>query len=120
MDLFTADFTGTTLTIKDTCLAAGCGSTPYFVQFYSPFITGYTIDSYSFPDSVADYGFSGTFGGSAGMFTFLGDPTFTGGTAVFDYTSVTPTASVPEPGTLGLMATGLVGAAGFIRRKFKA
>ena len=32
--------------------------------------------------------------------------------------SVTPSA-VPEPGTLGLMATGLIGAAGAVRRRFK-
>jgi hypothetical protein len=121
-DLFTANFTGTTLTITDTCVGAGCGTTPFFVQFYSPFITGYTIDSYSFPNSVADYGLSSTFGGNAGMFTYLGGSGFTGGTAVFDYTSVSPTSTsaVPEPGTLGLMATGLVGAAGFLRRKFLA
>ncbi len=33
--------------------------------------------------------------------------------------TVTPSA-VPEPGTLGLMATGLLGAAGAVRRRFKA
>lgn len=32
--------------------------------------------------------------------------------------SVTPSA-VPEPGTLGLMATGLLGAAGAVRRRFQ-
>ncbi len=127
VELFTADFTGTTLTITDTCLGAGCGSTPFVVEFYSPFITGYTIDSFNYPDSVVGYGFSNTFGGNAGQFTYLGlvagsKSDFTGGTAVFDYTSVAPTSTsaVPEPGTMGLMATGLVGAAGFIRRKFKA
>ena len=118
MDLLTADFTGTTVTIKDTCLAAGCGSTPYTAKFYSPYITGYSTDSVSFPNITVGFGFDPYFGGNTGFLSFAGDPTFTGGTATFSYTSIPLAAAVPEPGTLGLMTTGLLAAAGAIRRKF--
>ena len=40
-----------------------------------------------------------------------------GGSASFQ---VNPPSAVPEPGTLSLMATGLIGAAGAVRRKFTA
>jgi len=44
-----------------------------------------------------------------------------GGTGTINYTPPpTGPSPVPEPGTLGMMATGLIGAAGAIRRKFNA
>lgn len=121
-DLFTADFSGTSLTIMDTCVSAGCGSTPFTVKFYSPNITGYTVSSINFPFITYGFGFDPTFGGNAGFLTFAGSgkSTFTGGMAVFDYTSTSPVNPVPEPGTLGLMATGLLGVVGVIRRRFNA
>ncbi len=42
-----------------------------------------------------------------------------GGSASFQVNPPSPSA-VPEPGTLSMMATGLLGAAGAIRRKFNA
>jgi CO dehydrogenase/acetyl-CoA synthase delta subunit len=44
-----------------------------------------------------------------------------GGNAVFTYSNPpAPPAAAPEPGTLSLMGTGLLGVAGVIRRKFRA
>ena len=42
------------------------------------------------------------------------------GAAVETVNFALPASPVPEPGTLGLMATGLLGAAGALRRRFKA
>src|SRR6266536_1797437 len=53
-------------------------------------------------------GWSFNFIGSPGSFQFVGG-TFTAGTP--------PPVVTPEPGTLGLMATGLAGIVGVIRRK---
>jgi hypothetical protein len=44
------------------------------------------------------------------------DVSVAGASGEIDFTN--PPPSVPEPGTLSLMATGLLGAAGAIRRKF--
>ena len=40
------------------------------------------------------------------------------GSGSFNFTDPSSNSPVPEPGTLSLMATGLLGAAGVIRRKF--
>ncbi len=50
-DLLTVDFTGTTVTVADTCLNSGCGTTPYTLSIYSPYITGYSIASGTFSAS---------------------------------------------------------------------
>jgi hypothetical protein len=42
------------------------------------------------------------------------------GTCFTTSSSSTPTPTVPEPGTLGLLGTGLVGIAGLVRRRFKS
>jgi len=54
-----------------------------------------------------NFAFSPASGGLPAYYTFV-NGTFTAGT---------PPAATPEPGTLGLMATGLVGIVGAIRRK---
>lgn len=143
-DLLTADFTGTTLTVTDTCLTSSCGTTPFTVGIYSPYITGYSIVSDNFDGTILGYGNTFAFPGNAGALTFLGASNFTGGSIVLDYTSITPPpagaqslrvasfsrlaalpaadppAAVPEPSTLGLVGTGLLGMAGFIRSRFHA
>ena len=138
-DLLTIDYTGTTATLTDTCLNSGCGNTAITVAMYSPYITGYTLVSSSFPNSIMGYGNTFYFPGNAGALTFQGDPGFGGGSVTFDYTSIAPPppatqslhlasfsrfaapaadppAAVPEPASFGLVGTGLLGLAGCIRR----
>jgi PEP-CTERM motif len=141
-DLLTVDYTGTTVTVTDTCLNSSCGTTPFTIGMYSPFITGYSIVSDNFQDAVVGFGDTFFFPGDAGALTFFGAPNFTGGSITLDYTSVappppatpslrfasfsrlaTPAAdppAVPEPSTFGLVGTGFLGLAGFIRSRFRA
>jgi hypothetical protein len=134
-DLLTVDYTGTTVTVTDTCVGAGCGATAYTLALYSPYITGYSVLSYNFPDTILGYGDTLYFPGNAGALTFLGQPSgFTGGSITLSYTSVAPPpvapafrsfaalaapAAVPEPASIGLLATGLLGAAAFVRNRFR-
>jgi hypothetical protein len=139
-DFVTADFTGTTLTVTDTCLNSGCGKTAITLGAYSPYITGYSIVSDTI-GVIAGFGNTFYFPGDAGALTFLGASNFTGGSVVLDYTSITPPApaiqslgltsfsrfaaidppaAVPESSTFGLVGTGLLGVAGFVRSRFRA
>jgi hypothetical protein len=145
-DLLTVDYTGSTVTVTDTCLSSGCGTTPFTLAGYSPDITGYTVVSDNFPNLVLGYGDTGYFPGNAGALTFLGASDFTGGSITFDYTSIAPSTSetplirlsplsrlaladppaadppavVPELSTFGLLGTGLLGMAGLVRSRFRA
>jgi hypothetical protein len=134
-DLLTVNYTGTTATMTDTCLNSNCGTTPVTIAMYSPYITGYSLVSSSFPNTEFSYGDTLYFPGNAGSLTFFGAPDFTGATITFDYTSIAPAtqslalasfspftatatdpAPVPEPASFGLVGTGLLGLAGCIRR----
>jgi hypothetical protein len=132
------DYTGTTVTLTDTCLNSGCGNTEYTVAFYSPYITGYSLVSSTGLNAVYSYGDTRYFPGNAGALTFFGEPGFSGYSITFAYTSITPPApatqslrlasfsrlaapaadppAVPEPASFGLVGTGLLGLAGCIRR----
>lgn len=144
-DLVTVDYTGTTVTVTDTCIGSGCGTTAFTIGVNSPYITGYSIVSDNFPDTVLGYGENFYYPGNSGALTFFGAPNFTGGSITFDYTSVAPPPvtpslltpslrlasfsrlaapadppAVPESSTFGLVGTGLLGLAGFIRSRFRA
>jgi hypothetical protein len=145
-DLLTVDYTGSTVTVTDTCLSSGCGTTPFTLAGYSPDITGYTVVSDNFPNLVLGNGDTGYCPGNAGALTFLGASDFTGGSITFDYTSIAPSTSetplirlsplsrlaladppaadppavVPELSTFGLLGTGLLGMAGLVRSRFRA
>ena len=86
-DLLTIDYTGTTATLTDTCLNSGCGSTPITLAIYSPYITGYSLVSSTFPNTEFGFGDTLYFAGDAGSLTFFGDPGFSGASITFDYTS---------------------------------
>jgi hypothetical protein len=62
-----------------------------------------------------------TVNGATTQLTFqTGKNGFTGSIPLASGDTVIATSTVPEPGTLGLLGTGLVGLAGVIRRKLKS
>jgi hypothetical protein len=104
----TADFTGTTLTISDEAFAGGSNS--YVMTFTDPAFLGFTA-----VDNGLGLGLS--FSGHTVTLTFPGGNIKGTESSTFDFTSTTP---IPEPGTLALMATGLLGVAGLIHSKRRA
>jgi hypothetical protein len=114
-----------------TTLAAGASGGPY-----GPYVMGGALASESF-SSPADLAlFQGTPGGgglldfvmntfSLNSFTTNGSGNFNalyseiaGGTITITYDYSGPPVVTPEPGTLGLFGTGLLGLAGLVRFKF--
>jgi hypothetical protein len=112
-DLITADFTGSTLTLTESCVGGGtCSLFSYTATFFDPqFAIFNTISS---APGFSPFSFDLTNQLLTATFTVPAGVPATGGSLVLGYTVT------PEPGTLGLMATGLLGVAGVIRRRFLA
>jgi hypothetical protein len=106
-NLDTADFTGSTLTVSDT--GFGGGQAPFEMKF-----TNTDFESFSLISNGLGMNFS--FAGDTMTIKFAGGD-FTGEkTAVFSYAPI-QTGVTPEPGTLALLGTGMLAAAGVVRKR---
>jgi PEP-CTERM motif len=112
-DLITADFTGSTLTLTESCVTGPtCGESSYTATFFDPDFSGFSAISAA--PGFSPFTYDSTTQLLTATFTVPAGVAPTGGSLVLGYTVT------PEPGTLGLMATGLLGVAGVIRRRFIA
>jgi Domain of unknown function (DUF4114)/PEP-CTERM motif len=120
---------GTTVTFTSSTLEAGD------VLAFELFNTSYPGDIFASDPSLSTDGvnhaymtaFSGSIPDIAGTITgtYVGMEDLPASVSDFDYnddtfvfTNVTPTAATPEPSSFLLFGTGLIGAAGAVRRKF--
>ena len=108
-----ANFSGTGLLVRDVCLAGGtCGGNNTFVMTFTDLaftsatlLTNSLGITYSFSGDTLTINYPGNFVDSGNA------------TATF---LIGTTAPTPEPGTMALVATGILGAAGAIRRRLAA
>ena len=74
-DLVTLDYTGTSVTVTDTCLNSSCGTTPFTIGMYSPYITGYSIVADSLANTILDMAIRCISPVMLGLSPFLARPT---------------------------------------------
>jgi hypothetical protein len=111
-NLDTANFTGSTLTLSDT--GFGEGQAPFEMKFTDPDFKSFSLIS-------NDMGVNFSFAGDTLTVKFAGGD-FTGEeTAVLSYVpNQTQTGVTPEPATLALLGTGMLAAAGVVRKRLFA
>lgn len=109
-NLDTADFTGSTLTISDTGFAGG--QAPFEIKFTNTDFTGFSMISNSL-------GANFSFAGDTLTIKFAGGDFMGQKTTVLSYAPI-HTGVTPEPGTLALLGTGMLVAAGVVRKRLFA
>jgi hypothetical protein len=107
INIDTADFTGSTLTISEATLD-GSSLSPFQMSFTDSAFTGFSLAS-------NDLGLTYNFTGDTLTITKPGGQDSGTSSTVFNFT--TAANPVPEPGTFVLLGTGLLGAFGAVRRK---
>lgn len=121
-NLFSATFTDVAgvalLNVDDICANVGVlhAANPCSLQF------AFSDTDLGAPFLLSNVNLLGLLGANvnAGVLNIeVGGASIGGGSAEFGFDTPPPSAT-PEPGTLSLMGTGLLGVAGVIRRKFRA
>ncbi|HTD97034.1 MAG TPA: PEP-CTERM sorting domain-containing protein [Edaphobacter sp.] len=107
----TANFGGTKLTVTDACNFGICASLPFEMTFTDPAFAGFTTlwNGLGLSSSFADHTLTLNFGGG-----------FLLGSTSSIYNVDVASAAAPEPSSIAFLATGLLGAAGMVRRRFAA